>query len=181
MSVAEEMLLDEVTEFDKRRFDQDEWQIDEWRDQKTRHIALHIAKLPLKLLSGDRGVIIDEAMPDMALYRTQLINTHLLVNNPSLPHLLLSRIDGRRFPILKQRIETLGVHEFALHRAAAANGYLAGYLEPGEHGTVSDDVRIEKVLSAVHDLQLGALSLAERYDRDLEQSLRQRIQQHLNG
>ena len=69
-----------------QRFDQPVWQIAAWRDQKVRHIHLHVAKALGKVVatlgeearttSGTDPMarVRDEVLPDVAIYRSQLIN-----------------------------------------------------------------------------------------------------------
>jgi hypothetical protein len=62
------------------------WQVEAWRDQKVRHIHLHVAKALGKVVAMlDEAVpttsgtalktrVRDEVLPDVAIYRSQLIN-----------------------------------------------------------------------------------------------------------
>ena len=80
------LLLQAQAWWDAQRFDQSEWQVAEWRDQKVRHIQLHVAKALGKVvaaLSAGEGAasgtdtiaqVRDEVLPDVAIYRSQLIN-----------------------------------------------------------------------------------------------------------
>ena len=42
--------------WDAQRFDQREWQVAAWREQKLRHIQLHVAKALGKVAAYDEGV-----------------------------------------------------------------------------------------------------------------------------
>src|SRR5205823_6768354 len=80
------LLLPAQAWWDAQRFDQPVWQVVEWRDQKVRHIQLHVAKALGKVvvaLGEDAGAasgtdttarVRDEVLPDVAIYRSQLIN-----------------------------------------------------------------------------------------------------------
>jgi hypothetical protein len=81
------LLLQAQAWWDAERFDQPEWHVAAWPDQKVRHIQLHVAKALGKVaaaLDGDTGAasgidpvarVRDEVLPDVAIYRSQLINT----------------------------------------------------------------------------------------------------------
>lgn len=180
MSFAQKLQFAEVTAFDEAEFNQDTWELADWREQKTRHIALHIAKLPLKIIGDDESRIVSEVIPDMALYRTQLIQTHELLENTSDVLMGLQfpeHIDQWSKPVLAREIAETGAQNFALKRAAIANAWLAHYLEPLEHGGVIDTAsRQQVVLDAVSNLHIGAVVLAKELDIDVRQSLRERIQ-----
>ena len=72
--------------WDTQRFDQPVWQVAAWRDQKVRHIQLHVAKALGKVaaaygegvgvMSGTDALarVRDDVLPDVAIYRSQLIN-----------------------------------------------------------------------------------------------------------
>ena len=81
------LLLQAQAWWDGQRFDQPEWHLASWPDQKVRHIQLHVAKALGKVVAALNGVagmasdidpltrIRDEVLPDVAMYRSQLINT----------------------------------------------------------------------------------------------------------
>src|SRR5215470_20184358 len=80
------LLLHAQAWWDAQRFDQPAWQVAAWRDQKVRHIHLHVAKALGKVVaalgaeartasSTDlRARVRDEVLPDVAIYRSQLLN-----------------------------------------------------------------------------------------------------------
>ena len=88
------LLLQAQAWWDAQRFDQSEWQVAEWRDQKVRHIQLHVAKALGKVvaaLSAGEGAasgtdtiaqVRDEVLPDVAIYRSQLLNLFPEVGTP---------------------------------------------------------------------------------------------------
>lgn len=116
----------------------------------------------------------------MALYRTQLVQAHELINSFDEPLMNLQfpmHIDTYRKPILVKEIVETDVHSFALKRAAIANSHLANYLEPLEHGGAIDTVsRQLMVLDAASNLHIGAIALAQEFKVDIRQSLRERMQ-----
>ena len=81
------LLLHAQAWWDAQRFDQPVWHIAEWRDQKVRHIQLHVAKALGKVVAacGDEAGVAsspdaiarvrDEVVPDVAIYRSQLLHT----------------------------------------------------------------------------------------------------------
>src|SRR5215467_5224388 len=80
------LLLHAQAWWDAQRFDQPLWQVTEWRDQKVRHIHLHVAKALGKVVAalGEetptvadtdlRAQVRNAVLPDVAIYRSQLIN-----------------------------------------------------------------------------------------------------------
>lgn len=177
MTIRKELCIDEVIEFDKQRFDQPEWQLQEWRDQKTRHIALHIAKLPKKILllgKFDGRIITSEVIPDMALYRTQLIHTH------QVPEEQLVHLPSDAAVQQSLRFQSQGVPALALERIALAGSHLAEYLEPAEHGVaVSEPMKRANIIDAATDLHVGAAALALAHNMSLQDSLQTRLSRHL--
>jgi hypothetical protein len=127
------------------RFDQPEW-LAGWRAQKTRHISLHIAKASLKLYEGKKDQVIKEVIPDLSIYRTQLINTHDLATD------ICDRTDSGA-PNVNSAIREL----------AGSTGELAHYLEPAERGKYDDDTRVDRVTSAVRHLHIATEGLAWFY------------------
>src|SRR5262245_6536300 len=81
------LLLRAQAWWDAQRFDQPAWQVAAWRDQKVRHIQLPVAKALGKVVaaygaeadtaSGTDAMarVRDEVLPDVAIYRSQLMNT----------------------------------------------------------------------------------------------------------
>lgn len=179
MSFPIDLQFAEVAAFDESTFDQAGWELSEWRDQKTRHIALHIAKLPLKIIEDDADRIVDEVIPDMALYRTQLVQAHELdieVNDILIDLQFPMYIDSWRKPALEKELRRVGGQEFALKRAAIAGGWLAKYLEPREHNEeVSSEQRQMFVLDAASNLHIGAVALSKEFHVDLQTKLLQRM------
>ena len=80
------LLLPSQAWWDTQRFDQPVWQVEAWRDQKVRHIQLHVAKAlgkvvvvldeaaPTTLRPALNARVRDEVLPDVAIYCSQLIN-----------------------------------------------------------------------------------------------------------
>ena|SRR2546425_3328821 len=90
--VMDQLLLHAQAWWDAQRFDQREWQVAAWREQKLRHIQLHVAKALGKVvaaydagaISGTDGLarVRDEVLPDVAIYRSQLLNLFPEVGTP---------------------------------------------------------------------------------------------------
>src|SRR5215510_10924487 len=88
------LLLRAQAWWDAQRFDQPVWQVATWRDQKTRHIHLHVAKALGKVVAAlgtNASTVSDtplmarvsnEVLPDMAIYRSQLLNLFPEVGAP---------------------------------------------------------------------------------------------------
>ena len=160
------LLLSAQAWWDAQRFDQPTWQVASWRDQKARHIHLHVAKALGKVvaaldeaapLTSDTALqrrVRDEALPDLAIYRSQLIN--LLPDgcewspslSPATPGVSLQADTEWRHAVL------------SLSRASAA---LAAYLEPREHGEASPASHLRQ---AIEQLHASAAALAAAFGVD---------------
>src|SRR5437879_302046 len=170
------LLLHAQAWWDAQRFDQPVWQVAAWREQKLRHIQLHVAKALGKVVvaygeevGGASGTnllarVRDEVLPDVAIYRSQLINLFpdVWASSPSLAH--------RRAGGSVQEAEPLLRVVFGLSRASAR---LAAYLEPREHGAVSPASHIHE---AIADLHTSATALAAAFAVDLAGAHRARLE-----
>lgn len=155
-----DLLLAEQKEFDTLYFDRSSWDRGSWRDQKARHILENIAQAQLKLVGGDVQVIIDEAIPDLAMYRSQLINTFYLPPEAIEP---------------KQGVRTFTLLSHAYPHVMQAAGELGDYLEPQEHQAVPPAIgHIERAAASLH---IAAVGLAGMYLLDLEAAHRARLTQ----
>jgi len=138
--------------WDAQRFDQPEWQVTAWREQKLRHIQLHVAKALGKVVaayeqggeatSGTDALarVRDEVLPDVAIYRSQRLNLFPEVGAPpSLAHPRTAVDTPKATPLLRV---VLG-----LSRASAQ---LAAYLEPREHGAASPISHIQEAIAHLH-------------------------------
>ena len=148
--------------WDAQRFDQPLWQVDAWRDQKVRHIHLHVAKALGKVVAalGEEGRtasgmnlrirVRDEVLPDVAIYRSQLLNLFPDVGalSPLLAYHSASADVQEAEPLLRV---VLG-----LSRASAQ---LAAYLEPREHGATSP---VSHIRVAIENLHASAGSASRR-------------------
>ena len=177
----QEWLLPEQAWWDAQRFDQPEWQVDAWRDQKVRHIHLHVAKALGKVVAmldeaarpdADSACVArvrSEALPDVAIYRSQLINLlpeGLLLEGWSQRSLLSqASSDGGG-----QGDATLWFVALGLSRASAA---LATYLEPREHGESSC---ASYLIRAIEHLHASATALAAWFGVDLPRAHRARLE-----
>ena len=181
------LLLHAQAWWDAQRFDQPVWQVAEWHDQKVRHIQLHIAKALGKVVAAlgeatatasgtDPMVRVrDEVLPDVAIYRSQLLNTFpdcclapgaLYRSRISVTVRSATALPPERVP----RAELLWRVVLLLSRASAA---LAAYLEPREHGTGSSAVRIGEAIQDLHD---SAVALAAHFAIDLTRAHQARLE-----
>jgi hypothetical protein len=171
----DQWLLHAQAWWDAQRFDQPEWQVPTWREQKLRHIQLHVAKALGKVVAAyDAGAgatsgtdalarIHHEVLPDMAIYRSQLRN-------------LFPEVGAS--PALADRSAGGGVQEskpllrvvLGLSRASAQ---LAAYLEPREHGATSP---VSHIREAIEDLHANAEALAAVFAVDLARAHQARLE-----
>jgi hypothetical protein len=171
------LLLRAQAWWDAQRFDQPEWQVAAWPDQKVRHIQLHVAKALGKVvaaLDGDAGAasgvdpmarVRDEVLPDVAIYRSQLINTvrqwGVPTAPPFRPH---ARVPSRSTADALSRVV------ISLSRASAR---LAAYIEPREHGAISPASYIQEAIQDLHD---SAEALATYFAVDLASAHQARLE-----
>jgi hypothetical protein len=161
--------------WDAQRFDQPVWQVAAWRDQKVRHIHLHVAKALGKVVAAlgagtsttaDTDLmarVCDEVLPDLAIYRSQLINLFPAVWVP------LSRSHRRAGVGTPEAAPWLRV-VLGLSRASAQ---LAAYLEPREHGAASP---VSHIREAIADVHTSAEALAAAFAVDLAHAHRARLE-----
>ena len=164
--------------WDAQRFDQPVWQVAAWRDQKVRHIQLHVAKALGKVvaaydagaLSGTNALarVRDEVLPDVAIYRSQLLN--LFPEVDASPSLVSPSVDGGG-----QEAEPLLQVMLGLSRASAQ---LAAYLEPREHGVASP---VSHIREAIAHLQASAEALATAFAIDLARAHQARLESVLGA
>src|SRR5713101_6286276 len=168
------LLLHAQAWWDAQRFDQPVWQVAAWRDQKVRHIHLHVAKALGKVDAalGEEARtasgmdlmtrVRDEVLPDVAIYRSQLLNLFPEVGGPpSLAH--------RQAGVGTSEAEPLLQVVLGLSRASAQ---LAAYLEPREHGAMSP---VSHIREAIADLHASAEALAAAFAVDLAGAHRARL------
>jgi hypothetical protein len=168
------LLLHAQAWWDAQRFDQPEWQVATWREQKLRHIQLHVAKALGKVVtayeqggeatSGTDALarVRDEVLPDVAIYRSQLRN--LFPEVGALPALADRSVGGVQESQPWLRV-VLG-----LSRASAQ---LAAYLEPREHGAASPVSHIREAIEALH---ASAEALATVFAVDLARAHQARLE-----
>ena len=169
------VLLHAQAWWDAQRFDQLEWQVAAWRDQKARHIQLHVAKALGKVVVAvgaaartTSGIdlmarVRDEVLPDVAIYRSQLLN---LFPEAGAPPALAHRSAGGGV----QEAEPLLRVVLGLSRASAQ---LAAYLEPREHGATSP---VSHIREAIVDLHASAEVLAAAFAVDLARAHQARLE-----
>jgi hypothetical protein len=162
--------------WDAQRFDQPVWQVAAWRDQKVRHIQLHVAKALGKVVTAWGAAarttsgtdlmarIRDEVLPDVAIYRSQLLNLFPDVGAP--PPALAHRSAGGG----GQQAEPLLQVVLGLSRASAQ---LAASLEPREHGATSPVSHIREAIEALH---ASAEALAALFAVDLARAHQARLE-----
>jgi hypothetical protein len=157
------LLLHAQAWWDAQRFDQPAWHVAAWRDQKVRHIHLHVAKALGKVVAALGEVahaasgtdpmarVRDEVLPDVAIYRSQLLNLFPDLGAP------LPSLGG----VGVQEAESLLQVVLGLSRASAQ---LAAYLEPLEHGATSP---VSHIREAIEHLHASATVLAAAFAVDL--------------
>jgi hypothetical protein len=171
----DQLLLHAQAWWDAQRFDQPEWQVATWREQKLRHIQLHVAKALGKVVTayeqggeatsgtGALARVRDEVLPDVAIYRSQLLNLFPEVGTPpSLAH--------HRAAVGTLEAESLLQVVLGLSRASAQ---LAAYLEPREHGAVSPISHIQEAIAHLH---ASAEALATMFAIDLAHAHQARLE-----
>jgi hypothetical protein len=169
------LLLRAQAWWDAQRFDQPGWHVASWRDQKARHIQLHVAKALGKVVAASgAGVgatsssaalarVRDEVLPDVAIYRSQLINLFPEVWTPS-------SLSCHRAGLGTSEAQPLLQVVLSLSRASAQ---MAAYLEPREHGAVSSLSHIREAIAALH---ASAEALAAVFAVDLAGAHRARLE-----
>jgi hypothetical protein len=169
------LLLRAQAWWDAQRFDQPAWQVAAWREQKLRHIQLHVAKALGKVvaaynpgaeaISGTDALarVRDEVLPDVAIYRSQLLNLFPEVSAlPSRSHRKAGAGALEAAPLLQVVLD--------LSRASAQ---LAAYLEPREHGAMSP---VSHIREAIEHLHTSAEALATAFAVDLARAHRARLE-----
>ncbi len=150
--------LEQQRIFDDERFDPPHGYVElSEQDQKVRHIFEHTAGAMGKLAIGSVTTIKSEVIPDLAIYRTQLINEFDI--DPE-------DVISRTYPGLYLPWQALG--------RALLN--LKSYIEPREHGEVTLEENIPRAASYLHD---AAFDLAVSYDVDLEAAHLQRMESQM--
>ena len=167
--------------WDAHRFDQPVWQVAAWRDQKVRHMQLHVAKALGKVVTAWGAAarttsgtdlmarVRDAVLPDVAISRSQLLNLFPDVGAP--PPALAHRSAGGG----GQQAEPLLQVVLGLSRASAQ---LAAYLEPREHGVASP---VSHIREAIAHLQASAEALATAFAIDLARAHQARLESVLGA
>jgi hypothetical protein len=170
------LLLPAQAWWDVQRFDQPQWQVAAWHDQKVRHIHLHVAKAlgkvvamldeaaPPTLGTALQERVRNEVLPDVAIYRSQLIN--VLPDGWALPvSMYRNSLDAG-----SQTGEPWWHVVLCLSRASAE---LASYLETREHGVSSSTSHL---MQAIEHLHASATTLATAFGVDLARAHRARLE-----
>jgi len=181
------LLLQAQAWWDVQRFDQPVWQVGEWRDQKVRHIQLHVAKALGKVVAAlgegadtacgadPLAPVRDEVLPDVAIYCSQLINMFpdWCAPTAALPQpdtSLATPSVAAPSPVCMPRTEALWSVLASLSRASAR---LAAYIEPREHGVASP---LSHIRGAMQDLHESAEALAAYFLVDLTRAHQTRLE-----
>lgn len=174
------LLLHAQAWWDAQRFDQPVWQVAAWRDQKVRHIQLHVAKALGKVVvaygeeaGGASGTdalarVRDEVLPDVAIYRSQLLNLFPEVYAPPALRWTSAGVGTPKAEPLLQVV-------LGLSRASAQ---LAAYLEPREHGAMSP---VSHIREAIEHLHASAEALATAFAVDLVRAHQARLEAFLGA
>jgi hypothetical protein len=172
--------LDAQEYFDRVEFDPTDGGYKELskRDQKIRHIQLHVAKAALKLVKRDNEIIMSQVIPDLAIYRSQLVN---LLAEPARDAFLRELNSQKSAASFKGKQKGLSIvvnadYEYLKDEIITANGNLASYLERLEHGEPGDE---DIIFTAAYRLDSGANGLAELYEMNLEQAHLARLEENL--
>lgn len=158
--------------FDREDFDKDGYKTLDRRDEKIRHIQLHVAKAALKMVQAEQNdsqVIQTAVIPDTAVYRSQLINVIGVDNIPN-----IHRQFPEQPPVLPE--DDLEAEQWCFEAIVEASGELATYLERKEHGAPADE---RNILRAAMCLHAGSLGLAAIYEVDVDEAHLQRLEQNL--
>ena len=176
------LLLQAQAWWDTQRFDQPEWSLAAWPDQKVRHIQLHVAKALGKVVAalyGDTDAVSsidpmvrvrDEVLPDVAIYRSQLINTVRACRDGT-----ASRFHPYTRVSCRSEANPLFGVVISLSRASA---HLAAYIEPREHGGRSSASHIQTAIQELHD---SAEALATYFAVDLASAHQARLEALLSA
>jgi len=154
------LLIEEQREFDREYFDpKDRYEGLNPLGQKADHINIHLQKITgRKLIHWAvqgwetlpmRNVVLEEVIPDLSIYRSQLVNMSEMA-----PEEVLSGAQALRPGILtvpKPRIHT---------ELVRVGGYLADCIEPMRHGETAG---LELVRSAATYLQFAVESAGVHY------------------
>ncbi len=146
------------------------------RDQKVRHVMLHTAKAAMKLVSRDREHVVHEVIPDISIYRSQIVN---LLAEPVKKR--VETILSSNYPITLIGKDGCNVdfdenYQSFQNDVVTANGNLATYLERLEHGEPGDEGQLR--LAAL-ELDWASRGFATLYEVDASQLHLARLEEHL--
>lgn len=141
-----ELLLEEQAWWDARNFDPESgYEGLSNRDEKVNHIQLHVGYAAMKLVQHDFTVLLSEAAPDLAIYRSQLINEFSF--DPV---------------VVTEKYRPVGNMDNVLRETVLANGILAKYIERRQHADESTWPESKIILAARH-LHIAARSIVDYY------------------
>jgi hypothetical protein len=148
------------------------------RNQKIRHIQLHVAKAALKLIKRDDETIVSQVIPDTAIYRSQIIN----LLDESVRKGLVRELEAEDYSVTligKQDswdVDVNASYDYFKDEIIKANGNLATYLERLEHGEPGDQ---DQLMYAALNLDSGTNGLAELYNVDIDQAHLARLEENM--
>ena len=167
------LLLSEQAWWDVRQFDPALGYSElDTRDKKVLHILLHSVKAAGKLaVSKTRKVIGDEVIPDLAIYRSQLVNLFELDPSDMESYCEEPLTDEE----IQEHLKPVFINE-AKDSLTQANAWLAEYLELKQHGKSNDESLTQRSANQLH---IVAARLAVVYEIDLEVAHRDRLEELL--
>jgi len=155
--------------FDREAFDPEHGYVElKKRDEKIRHIHLHVAKAAMKLAQRDERTIVEEVIPDTAMYRSQMINiigSEIVNDNPrAFPKKFISRVE----PAYRELV--------TLETMALAGGHLATYLERKEHDQPAYEFNLVEATVKLHNV---TMDLGERFGVDVDRAHLKRLESQM--
>jgi hypothetical protein len=171
------LYLEAQAYFDREEFDPiNGYNLLTVRDQKIRHIMLHTAKAAMKLVSRDRDRVVHEVIPDLSIYRSQVIN---LLEEPVKKR--MATILSSDYPVTLTGKDGWTVDFDENYRSfhndvVIATGDLATYLERKEHGEQADE---DILRLAATGLGWASRGFAKLYDVDASELHWARLEENL--
>lgn len=142
----EELLLAEQAWWDPRQFDPKGGYVElKMIGQKVNHIQTHVGWAALKFNGSDFKVRVNEVAPDLAIYRSQLVN--------------LFDMDTDN---ITENYRPVGNLNNILYEIVAGGGKLAKYIERLQHGDALG-ASLDKVEDAARHMHVAARSTLDFY------------------
>lgn len=141
-----ELFLEAQAWWDSRQFDPATgYEQLSLRDQKANHIYAHIGHAAFKFLKDDFKIRLTEVAPDLAIYRSQLINLFDIEAESVTAH-----------------YRPMGSLDTILREIVKGGGILAKYIERLHHGD-TETWPVGKITDAARHLHVAARSTVEFY------------------